>query len=1015
MKTKLNGILTLLLALVVQVAFAQQTVTGKVTDTEGGLFGAVVSVKGGNVNTTTDFDGNYSIQANSEDTLVFTYAGYDQVSILVGDQIVINTLMKTSLDAVVVVGFRDAVKERINVAASVVTSETIENRPNASFVQTLSGQVAGLNIFTNSGQPGANSTVNLRGVGSINGNTEPLFLIDGIPVDEDNFRSLNPQDIASVVVLKDAAGTSIYGNRGANGVIVIETRKGKYEQPLKVSATSIQSFTNLMGNDYNYMDSQQLLTLERDRGVGFGANGFDGSGTPLTDAQIASAPNTDWKDVFFRTGVSTNNTVTLSSGGKNSTQFTSLGYFDQEGVLVQSKLKRFNIRTNINGRSENKRFTYGLNLNANYSVNNEPNSIGTGAINRNYVLGAFISVPYLQPSDYTNATELVAATPTLESIFRSTPLILLDRLNSYQRDEEEVKVLGSANFGYKITDDLTLRNVSGFDYQNIVLTRSQGSDSWNSLFFQNSFNQGQAGFAFQQTSRQFSFNSVTSLAYNKTFNEKHTLDVGLYTEYFKAHFRGFGFRANGLNPTLFSPGDGAGFIGDNGGSDVFVDNINAQVLNSGLFSYFGSLDYDYDSKYGFSATLRRDASSRFAGTNRWGTFYSIAGRWNVSNEDFWGDNNPFDTLKIRASYGTVGNQNVNGGGYFTGLTLTEDLYGAVAGYGGVQGLAPTVFGISDLRWETTRQTNLGIDFEALDKRLRGNIDLYYKDTEDLFQARNISGVVGTGGFNLAGNFGTLTNKGIDVDLRYRIFQPKNPGDFGLEFGVVGNFNESVIRDLPTDNGQSIGVGREGGRLGEYFSVPYAGVNPANGELLHYDINGNLTENPNDDTDRRWLNKNLTPEFQGGITLNADYKNFFLTTQWNYATGIDRFDFNLADVVDITSVRQFNVSADLLDAWTPTNRVTAIPSLDATNVLALNNSNRWLREADYLRLRFVSFGYAFDKSVVEKFHLTNLRLFVNAENLVTFSKWRGFDAAVLSNGSRTYPTPRIISVGVEIGI
>jgi TonB-linked SusC/RagA family outer membrane protein len=1015
MKTKLNGIITLLLALVVQVAFAQQTVTGKVTDTDGGLLGAVVSVKGGNVNATTDFDGNYTILVNAENTLVFSYTGYDSVEIVVGTQTVINTVLTTTLSEVVIIGYRDAVKEKTNVAVSVVTSETIENRPNASFVQTLSGQVAGLNIFTNSGQPGANSTVNLRGVGSINGNTEPLFLIDGIPVDEDNFRSLNPQDIASVTVLKDAAGTSIYGNRGANGVIVIETKKGSFDQPLKIDVTSIQSFTTLMGNDYNYMNSSQLLRLERERGVGVGSNGFDGSGTPLTDAQIAAAPNTDWKKEFFRTGISTNNTVTLSSGGKNSKQLTSIGYFDQEGVLVQSDLKRFNIRSNVSGRSENKRFTYGLNLNANYSTSDEPNSIGSGAINRNYVLGAFISVPYLQASDYTNARDLVASTGTLEQIFRSTPLILLDRLNSYQRTEEEIKLLGSMNLGYKLSDNLTLRNVSGFDYQNVILTRSQGSDNWSSIYFENANNPGQNGFGFQQTSRQFTFNSVTSLSFNKTFNEKHTLDVALYTEYFKAHFKGFGFRANGLDSRLFSPGDGAGFISDNGNSDVFVDTINATVLNSGLFSYFGSLDYDYDSKYGFSATLRRDASSRFAGTNRWGTFYSLAGRWNVSNEDFWGEGNLVNTLKLRASYGTVGNQNVSGGGYFSGLQLTQDTFGAVGGYGGVQAIGPGVFGISDLRWETTRQTNFGVDFEALDSRLRANVDLYYKDTEDLFQSRNISGTAGTGGFAQQGNFGTLTNKGIDLDIRYKLFQPKRAGDFGLEIGVVGNYNESIIRDLPTEDGQSIGIGREGGRLGEYYQIRYAGVNPANGELLHYDVNGDLTENPNDDTDRVWMNKNLTPDLQGGITLNADFKGFFLTTQWNYATGIDRFDFNQADVVDITNLRQFNVSSELLNAWTPDNRVTDVPSLDATNVLALDNSARWLREADYLRLRFVSLGYNFDKTTVEKFYLSRLRIFVNAENLVTFSKWKGFDAAVLSNGSRQYPTPRIISVGLEIGI
>ncbi|WP_213521529.1 SusC/RagA family TonB-linked outer membrane protein [Nonlabens sp.] len=1018
MKTKLNGILTLLLALVVQVAFAQQTVTGKVTDSEGGLFGAVVSVKGGSANTTTDFDGNYSIQANPEDTLVFTYSGYDQVMILVGNQTVINTVMKTSLDQVVVIGYRTTTAVKSSVASSVVTDKTIKNRPNANILQTLSGQVAGLNINTTSGQPGGDSTINLRGIGTINGNGEPLFIIDGAFVDEDNFRSLNPQDIKTVSVLRDAAATAIYGNRGANGVVVIETSQGNFDSPLEVSFNSLTTFTTLQDNDYGMMNSQQLLTLERERGVGFGGGVYQGTGTALTDAEIANAPSNDWREDFFRTGVTQNNTVSLSSGGKNSRQFTSFGYFDQEGILVQSRLKRFNLRTNVSGRTDNDKFNYKLNLTANYSDSQEPNSIGSGAINRNYVLAGFSGVPWLTPNNYTNGAALLS--PLL---FANTPLFLLDRLQTYNRKVEEIKVVGSLNLNYKITDDISLNSTSGIDYQNAVLTRAEGSNSFNALLFGGGANPT-AGFQQGSTVREFTFNQTTSLNYNKVFAEKHSLNVGVYTEYFKAHLRGFNYFANGLDARTFAFGDGSGFVSDQPTNDFFVDTIGADNNNSGLFSYFGSLDYSYDDKYGISGTVRRDASSRFEGDNKWGSFYAVSAFWNIHKENFFGEDSDINFLKLRASYGEVGNQYVNLGNnfgifgpsaQFTDLGLFRDTFGTGSGYAGLQTVGVSNFGLSGLRWETTKEFNVGLDFEAFESRLRGSLDMYYRDTTDLFTSTNISAVAGTNGYTLPGNFGIMTNKGIDLSVNYDVIRKTEKGGFALTVGAVANVNKNIIRDLNTDDSNSIiGTGREGNRVFEYYTIRYAGVNPANGNLLFLDANGDLTESPNPDTDRVWLNKDLFPEFTGSFTVNMEYKNFYLNTQWNFATGLDRFDNDLANVQDPTSLGQFNVSTDLLDAWTPDNRNTAIPSLDATNINTFA-STRYLQSADYLNLRFVTLGYNFDQDVLSKLGVSRLNVFLNAENILTFSKWRGYDPLAQTNGSRGFPTPVQFSIGLELGI
>lgn len=1000
MKSKLTWMLTPLLALIMSFSFAQEkTITGNVTDQSGlPLPGVSVVVMGTTSGTQTDFDGNYSIKANAGQKLKFTYLGQKAVERTITSANSINVQMEEDAQAlgeVVVQGYRTSTKEKSSIASVTISAQTIENRPNASFVQTLSGQVAGLNITTSSGQPGAASNINLRGVTSINGNTQPLFIIDNAPVDESNFRSLNPQDIASISVLKDAGATAIYGNRGANGVVIIKTRQGSYNSGLKVNYTGIQSFGTLQGNDYNLMDSQQLLTLQRERGVGRG----DG----LTDAEINAYTTTDWAKFFFRTGLTQNHTLSLSSGGEDSSQFTSFGYYDQAGILKNSGLKRFNIRNNTTGKSTNDKLNYSTNLSINYSTSDEPNSIGTGGINQNYVLGAYQSVPFISPDDYTTGAALLSPLS-----FTNTPLFLMDKLRTYTRVEEEVKLIGSLTAGYKLTDELGINMTASADYTNEIRTTSTASDSFNALLFGGAGNPT-AGDQQQQTSRTFTFNQVTSLNYGNVWG-KHTLDAGVYMEYFKAHFRSFGYDANGLDPKTFSPGDGSGFVDDLGTNDVFIDIANANILNAGLFSYFTSADYDFDSKYGLSATIRRDASYRFAGSNRWATFYSVAGRWNISNEAFM-DNSIFNVLKLRGSYGTAGNQNINGTGYFASPDLTENFFATGGGYANFNSLFLSQIGNTTLRWETVTQANVGVDFELASSRLRGSLDGYIKTTTDLFQSKPVSAINSVTSLNA--NVGTLKNTGVDLTLNYDLIRPKTNDGFSLSLSALGNYNKQELGDLPSEDGELQGTGRNGGKLFEYFTLRYAGVNPANGNLLFLTADGDVTENPNADTDRVWLDKNIYPDFNGSFGFKLDYKGFFLETNWTYTIGVDRFDNDLAGFQNPDNIDQFTKSTDILRAWTPDNRVTDIPAFDAFNRNSFG-SDRYLRSADYVRLRFASIGYNFPKRFLEGTGFTNLRIFGNGENLFTFSEWRGFDPEALSNTSRIYPTQRTLSVGFELG-
>lgn len=1001
----------LLLVLSINVSFAQEKpVSGTVVDQFAvPLPGVSVVVPGTMRGTQTDFDGNYSISVSEGEVLQFSYIGQKTVQITVGASSVIDVVLEEdtqALEEVVVQGYRTAPREKSSIASQTITSGTIQNRPNANVIQTLSGQVAGLEVNTVSGQPGASPTVRLRGINSINGNTAPLFIIDGTPVDESNFRSINPQDIASIDVLKDAGATAVYGNRGANGVVYIKTRQGSYNSPLQVNYTGILSFSSLQKNDYNLMDSQQQLTLENEQDVGRGAG--------LSPEEIAAAPTFDWADFFFRTGLTQNHNVSLSSGGERSSQFTSLGYFDQEGILEGSDLKRFSIRNNVRGKSANDRFSYGTNLSINYSKSNEPNEIGTQAINQNYVLGAYLSPPYITPDEYTDGAALLSPL-----VFSNTPLFLLDKLRTFTRFEEEVKIIGSFNASYDIVPHLAANLTMSADYQSIFGTTARSPESFNALLFGGAENPT-SGFQQQFSRRQFTYNQVTSLNYENSWGE-HSVDAGAYMEYFKAHLRQFGYISNGLDPKTFYPGDGSGLIPVRYDPDeealLFVDTADAERLDAGLFSYFTQVDYDFAGRLGFTGTIRRDASYRFAESNKWATFYSVAGRWNLHNEAFMEDA-PFEQLKLRASYGKAGNQGIAGGNYFIAPDLTRNFYATGTGYSGFNSIFLSQIANTTLRWETVAQFDVGVDFELLDRRLRGSLDYYNKETSDLFQSRPVSAINAVTSLN--DNIGNLTNKGFDFTLSYHLIRSAEPDGFNLVLNAVGNFNETRVENIPTEDGQRLnddGVTgtRNGGILNEYFLIRYAGVNPANGNLLFLTADGEVTENPNADTDRVWLGKSLIPKWQGSFGFNMDYKGFFLTTQFNYVTGVDRFDFDLQAFQDPNNIGQFRSSRDLYRAWTPENRITDIPSFDAFNRDAFTgNSDRYLREADYLRLRFLQLGYKFPQRSLEKTGIARLQIFGNVENLFTLSKWRGFDAEAQSNIGLLYPTPRIFSVGFEIG-
>jgi hypothetical protein len=374
-----------------------------------------------------------------------------------------------------------------------------------------------------------------------------------------------------------------------------------------------------------------------------------------------------------------------------------------------------------------------------------------------------------------------------------------------------------------------------------------------------------------------------------------------------------------------------------------------------------------------------------------------------------------NSLKIRASYGTAGNQRIidSGGSFapFGAADLTRDLFVTGGQYGGVNGLTFGQIGNNDLRWETVVQANVGIDF-SLFNRVRGSFDVYKKNTEDLFFPTPISPALNGAQTSISANVGELQNSGFDLELHYDILKSQKQNGLNVTLNLVGNYNKQEVISLGSGGDIPYGL-RVGGVIGEYYAAPFVGVNPANGNLLFEDINGDITENLVE-TDQRATGLNIYPDYQGSFGFDADFKNFFITTQFNYAIGVDRYDFDYNSFMDPQSIGQFRHSRDILNAWQQPGDITNVPSLNAANLADQSFSDRDLREADYLRLRFIQFGYNIPKLILDKTGFSYIRAFVGGENLLTFSKWRGFDAEGTGASQWGYPTPKTFSVGLEFG-
>ncbi len=927
---------------------------------------------------------------------------------------------------VVILGYsRKTTKAKDVTASTTVTAEKFENRPTTSFLNSLQGESPGVAINASSGSPGSGKIdIIIRGINSLSSGSEPLYVIDGSIVNSVQFRNLNDADIESAAILRDAGATAVYGNRGNNGVIVITTKRGRFNSPLRVSYSGLTGINLLPENKYNMMDSKQYLGLEKKYDMGFGST--------LTQEQIDNYPtNTNWRDVFYRPGFTQRHDLSLSAGGEKVNVYTSLGYLDVKGIIPISDFQRFTVRNNLSGKSATDRFTYEVNSSLSYSKRNQLDEETNTAVRNNTIQnplhGSYQGLPYLAPNKYPSGQALYDNIGTnfnggnsiyvLEDILKGT---LPNRFN-------ETGILLNASGTYKLTEDLSVRNRSAVDYK--YSERNFARAPWSYLAINvakssrtttnpNPF----GGFEFFSKNTEFNFNTITSVLYHKVINDVHTLDVSGNFDYIKIHYNNTSQQRTGLNPKTWVFGAGTGYIDPvyfSGATSAasptvfYVPTASASAVKAGTLALFGTLDYDYDGLFGLSGVIRRDGSYRFSDGNKWGTFWSVAGRINLEKTSLVQNLN-LDMFKLRASYGKTGNQNVIQGTTGTNPllvapNLVRETYIFANGYDNIS--AQTGFGglrNSLLQWEELYQANIGLDVRLLNNRLDARFDVYRKKTEKMYSDIYTSAATST--FGISGNNGSIENRGIEGNIRYEILRNQNAK---LSVYANASYNENKILSLTKDDTAGNLRNVVGGMAYEWYFAPYAGVNPENGNALFISKNGTKVEELKDE-DIVATGKNYLPKWIGGFGINAEVKGFFLDAHFSFQQGAYKYDNSMDWVYDHTSLGDSNLSADLLNMWTPENKTGDIPSFNSTNVAYQGNSDRFLKDASFIRFKNLNFGYNIPKNLLNDTAIRGMKIFVAGENLYTWTKWKGFDPEPnFSYSLSVYPNMRTFSIGANI--
>jgi TonB-linked SusC/RagA family outer membrane protein len=990
------------MALFVPLAMAQSgSLEGTVTDSETGEIvpGANVLLTEISRGAATDAEGDYSITGIPAGTytLRITYVGYQaysqQVTISANETLERNVQLQPSavgLDEVVVTGYGSQQKREVTGSISSVSSEDFENVPVQNTEAILQGRAAGVQVTSTSGNPGGGFEVNVRGVGSINAGTDPLYIVDGVQISSQNqsettdqspLNSINPSDIESIEVLKDAAASAIYGAQAANGVVLITTKRGaegdtqiraSYEYGSRYNEASYSLLNGPQWTDY-FGDAFGVPDTDAAR-IGFAQSyGLDLSG--ISDR--SQIPTYDWEEFIFQRGISRKGNVSLSGGDETTRFYISASFEDTEGSIESNDYGSYTLRTNFDHDVSDK-LTTSLNLN----LSNQQQS---GIIQDGPIISAPVSAATFMPPVYTPFLPNGEYNPNSPFGPSTNPALVLDER---VRQNSTTSVLGNLDVTYDFTEWLSLSSKVGVDYRNVRDNR----------FEPPVIAPGDNGFGSEGVASTTNFNANLVLNFNQTFDEVHSISGLLGTEYRRDYTRevqanGIGYSTGNLLSTL--------------NAAATPDFIQGFYDEFRIASYFGQAKYNYDDRYQVNTTLRYDGSSRFGVDNRWGFFPSASVAWTLTEEDFF-NVEAINDLKLRVSYGITGNSDI-------GNFASRGTYGTSGSYLGTGALAPSRLENNVLTWEEAKEINVGLDYSLLDNRINGSINVYQRDNENLLLNRPLPLDSGYG--SITQNVGQVRNQGLEID-----FESVNISTNDFVWSTRFNFSVSKNEVLELNEGQEqLGSGSQPIAVGHSinaWNVPnWAGVNPADGRPMWYDANGEITYQPLN-ADRKW-NDGGEQDVLAGLGTNLQYKGLTLDVFFQGSYGQTAFPAQFWYFLQTPSFGT-NASTSVLRRWQEPGQVTDIPrqvvgdSPGGTANWRTTLSSQAIFDASYIRLKTVRLGYNLPSSLTDKVGLRNVRLYVVGNNLYTWTSWPSLDPEVAGSSTQaSYPNAVQINGGIEV--
>ncbi|WP_367751971.1 SusC/RagA family TonB-linked outer membrane protein [Flavobacterium sp. WC2430] len=1014
--------LMLFLLLTSSFMFAQTSISGVVRDASGPVPGVNVAVKGVNNGTTTDFDGNFKLNGvKPNDVLIFSYIGYVSQEVGVNGKSKINVTLQTDskqLEEVVVVAYGKTTKKDLTGAVGIINSESLNSTPVTSVDQALQGKVAGLQITQDSGAPGSGMSVNIRGVGSF-GSTAPLYIVDGYPTEDISY--LNPNDIQSISILKDASASALYGVRASNGVVIVQTKSGK--KGATVVEVNSWISTSDLHKKVDLLNVNQFATLANSLGTAQGVSTLPewaNGGTGLT--------NVDWQDYAFRAAVRQGHNVSIRGGGEKTKIALTAGLTDEEGIVIGSSSKKWNL-----GLKGDFDITDKLRAKANIKYNKQSTYTPLGGGYDN-LAKVFTNVPYLSNATGTNLpySNGLYGSFTDVSQFATSTNILAQGLS---QDNDNAKYTTQANFGleYDIIPGLTAKANYGFT------TISDNYAQFLPSYFRSSANADNRANATYTVTHNLYNDWVAEglLDYTKSFGKsKINLLGGVSAQRGTSEIlstRGSSFLSNDIRD-LSAAGK--------------IDYTNAYTRTSTLASQFARFNYSYDSKYYVTLTARRDGvGDRFL-EKPYSPFYSAGAGWNIDEEAFM-DDSIFNVLKLRGSYGETGNY--KGIGSFLYKTIyANGVNGDDAGYtfGGQlsPGLAPTGLANSKLKWETQVQTDLGIDGELFDGKIFFTVDYFNKESRDFLLYQTIPAQTGftTGPVN-AGN---IVNRGLEFLVGYR----KNKGDFTWDISanlttihneITSLGGEDFVKFSSTfapsfvDNWQDITRSYVGGNVGAFYGYKTDGIFQTQAEIdaLNSSAGGVYQNSATVPGDRKFKDVNgdgkITaddktvigspiPKFYGGLNFNAKYKNFTVGIDVNGSFGNKILNYTR---VEQESFGGFginngytNISVDYFNNYWrgdgTTNEYARATLIDSNQ----NNraSDHFIEDGSYVRLRNLKFGYSLPDSIIKNLGMTNLNVYVSGQNLITLTKYTGWDPEIGQVSDQNGTSGGVQTRGIDFG-